>query len=287
MPATQAQKDALAGNCIWPCDVWEITARDATVARYASHSRDLVYNGNTYKATPNEPSTSVIQIGLEPDSSELVGVFDDIVTKANVEAGKWKRAAIVKEIIIDYRDTSLGTVRKQKGYVGKIEPMGNFAFKLEFRSIADLLRQKIGDLTSNVARQRTLTELIGSTAAAAFTHATSVSSVTDRRTFKVLYIQPYADYLVNGLVDFTSGPNAVYPPMEIKSATTTDGGTRTEIVTQLPLPATITAAETLDVSRGLKGTREDCKLISAEAVLNAQAEWDIPSLGFTLKYPES
>lgn len=285
MPATTAQKEALASNVIWPCDIWQITARDGTIARYASHSRNLIYDSNTYLATPNEPSTSVIQIGLEADTSEMTGVFDDTITKANIEAGKWKRAAITKEIIIDYRNPALGTVRKQKGYVGKIEPMGSYAYKLEFRSITDLLRQKIGDLTSNSDRIRTLSEL--GVNVASFTHATTVSTVTDRRKFKVPYIQPIADYLVNGLVDFTNGPNASYPAMEIKSAVTTDAGTRTEIELHLPMPATITAAETLNLIRGYKGTRDDAKLIGATAVLNAQSEWEIPSMSFVLRYPES
>lgn len=284
MPATTAQKEALASNVIWPCDIWAITARDGTVARYASHSRNLTYAGDLYIASPNESSTSVIQIGLESDTSEMQGVFDDVITKTNLEAGKWKRAAIVKQTVIDYRDTSLGTVRVQKGYIGKIEPKGPHAFKIEFRSITDLLRQKIGDLTSNSDRLRTLSEL--GVNVASFTHSSSVATVTDRRKFKVPYIQPYADYLVNGLVDFTSGPNASYPAMEIKSATTTDAGTRTEIELHLPMPATITAAETLSLIRGYRGTREDAKLIGATAILNAQAEWELPSMGFVLRYPE-
>lgn len=281
MPATTPQKEALASNVIWPCDIWTITARDGTVARYASHSRDLVYDSNTYKATPNEPSTSVMQIGLEADTSEMIGVFDDIVTNADRRAGKWGRAAIVKEIIIDYRNPSLGTTRRQKGYVGKIEPMGAYAYKMEFRSLVDLLRQRIGDLTSNSDRLKSLAEL--GVDVGPFTHSTTVFSVTDRRKFQINYAQPSANYFQNGLVTWTDGANDTLS-MEIKSAVVISG--KTEIELQLPMPSTITVGEGLDAVRGYKLTREDAKLIGATAVLNAQAEWDIPSLGFTLRYPE-
>ncbi|MEK6281883.1 MAG: DUF2163 domain-containing protein [Acidobacteriota bacterium] len=283
MPATTPQKESLASNVIWPCDIWTITARDGTVARYASHTRDLVYSGNTYKATPNEPSTSVIQIGLEADTSEMIGVYDDIITNEDRRAGKWGRAAIVKEIIIDYRNPALGTTRKQKGYVGKIEGIGAYSFKLEFRSLIDLLRQKIGDLTSNSDRITTLEALIGPTAAAAFTHATTVFSVTDRRKFQINYVQPSATYFVNGQVTWTSGANDGLS-MEIKNAAVVSG--KTELELHLPMPSTIVAGDGVSVVRGYLGTRVDAKAISAEAILNSQGEWDIPSLGFTLRYPE-
>lgn len=281
MPATTPQKEALASNVIWPCDIWQITAQDGTVVRYASHSRSLVYDTFTYSATPNEPSTSAIQIGLEADTSEMAGVFDDTLTKASVEAGKWKKAAIVKEILIDYRTPSLGTVRKQKGYVGKIEPMGAYSFKLEFRSITDLLRQKTGDLTSNSDRITALADL--GINVASFTHATTVTAVTDRRIFQIDYEQLSANYFVNGKITWTSGNNNGRS-MEIKTAVASGGNTNLEL--HLPMPSTITVGDNVTAIRGYKLTREDAKLLGAMAVLNAQAEWDIPSLQFTLKYPE-
>lgn len=281
MPATTPQKESLASNVVWPCDLWEITAQDSTVARYASHSRNLTYNANVYSATPNEPSTSVIQVGLEPDTSEMIGVFDDVITRTSVEAGQWKRAAIAKEIIIDYRDPSLGTVRKQKGYVGKIEPIGAYAFKLEFRSLTSLLLQKTGDLTSNSDRISALADL--GIDVAPFTHTTTVTAVTDRRTFQIDYEQLSADYFVNGKITWTSGNNDGRS-MEIKSAVAAGGNTNIEL--HLPMPSIITIGDNVTVIRGYKLTREDCKLLGATAVLNSQAEWDIPSLSFTLKYPE-
>lgn len=281
MPATTPQKESLASNIVWPCDIWEIVAKDGTTARYASHSRNLTYDGDVYSATPNEPSTSVIQIGLEADTSEMIGVFDDAITKVNVEAEKWKGAAIVKQIIIDYRDPALGTVRKQKGYVGKIEPIGAHAFKLEFRSITDLLRQKVGDLTSNSDRISALAGL--GIDVAPFTHATTVTAVTDRRIFQIDYEQLSADYFVNGKITWASGNNNGRS-MEIKTAVASGGNTNLEL--HLPMPSTITIGDNVTAIRGYKLTREDAKLIGATAVLNSAAEWDVPSLSFTLKYPE-
>ncbi|HEX8774899.1 MAG TPA: DUF2163 domain-containing protein [Pyrinomonadaceae bacterium] len=280
MSATQEIKDALASNVIFPCDLWKFTAADGTVAAYASHTRNLVYAGVTYKASPNEPSTSVITTGLEADTSEILIIPDDVMTKEDIEAGRWTNAVIHKEILVDYRTPSLGSVRKMKGWAGQFVPVGR-KYRVEFRSLKDRLRQKVGDLTSNTDRNRTL----GDTGVdvSLFTHETSVVSVTDRRKFKVSYLQPEADYFQYGLAEFTSGTNAGQK-MEIKSST--DDGAETEIELQLKMHSEIAEDDEVTLTRGYKGTREDAKALGEEAVLNAQAEWDTPTRGFVLHYPE-
>ena len=282
MPATQAQKDALAANTIWPCDLWRMTAADGAVAAYASHTRHVTFDGTLYRASPCEPSTSVIQLGLEPDTSDFTGVFDDVVTRADVEGGRWRDAEIVKEILIDYRDPALGTVRRQKGRVGRIKPAGLF-YTAEFRSLTDRLSQKIGDLTSNSDRARTLEEL--GVDPMPFTHDTAIMTATNRRKFKVAFVQPAANYFQNGRAEFLSGANAGQRA-EIKDSVTTDGGARTEIELQLEVRSAIAAGATVRLIRGYKGTREDAKAIGGDAILNTRAEFDLPPWGFTLRYPE-
>lgn len=281
MSATQPQKDALASNAIFPCDLWKIVAPDGTVAAFASYTKlYLVYNGTTYRGTASEPTTGVYATGLDADTAELIGVFDETLTREDVEGGRWEGAVIYKEILIDVRNPSLGSVRKRKGKAGKITPMGP-KFTLEFRSLRDPLRQKVGVITSNADRNRSLGET--GVDVSGFTHETTVASFTSRRKFKVPYVQTEDDYFQGGLAEFTSGANAGQS-MEIKSST--DDGSETEIELQLSMRSPIAEDDEVTLIRGYKGTREDAKAIGEEAVLNAQAEWDLPPLGFIFKYPE-
>ena len=280
---TLAQKEALQSNCIFPCDIWKVTAKDGAIAAYASHTRKITFESQLYLATPAEPTRSVISIGLEPDTAELAGVFDDTLTRSDLEGGRWKGAEIVKEILIDYRDPTIGSARKQRGWAGQFHIQGH-KFTLEFRSLADRMNQTIGDLTSSVDRRRRLDGL--GINIAAFTHAGAVMNVTDRRKFKIDYVQPSANYFRYGLVKFLTGANATLE-MEIKSSTTTDSGTRTEIELQKPMRSVVAIGDTASFYRGYNGTRAGAKALGVDVVESAQAEWEIPPLGFALTYPQS
>ena len=279
MTITAGMLAHLQSNVTFLCEVWRITARDGTVAAYAAHTRNLLYDGVTYKAAPVEPTRTSKKIGLESDTAELFGVFDDIITEADVYGGRWHDARIRKEIVC-YLDLALGSVAVCSGFAGSFS-INNGTFTVEFRALSDRLSQSIGSLASPTDRTRRADET--GVSMAPYTHATSVTAASSRRVFKVSYVQPGADYFKYGLALFTSGPNSGQE-MEVKASTTTDSGTRTQVELQLPMRSDIGVGNAVTLKRGYSGTREDAKALGSVAVLNFDGEPDMPLSTDILRY---
>jgi uncharacterized phage protein (TIGR02218 family) len=281
MPVSDAMKDHLAGNVTFLCEIWKMQARDGAIVAFAACARDILFNSQLYAAGPFEPSTSTRRLSLQADSSQLTGAFNDVITEMDMRAGRWKNARITKEIV-NYMDLTMGSVARQTGRAGDIAIQGQ-AFTVEFWSLTKLLDQQIGDLTSPVDRNRTIDQL--GIDVAAFTFSATVTAITDRRTFTVDYNQPAANYFKYGLVDWTAGLNIHSPKQEVKSSTTI--GSSTLIVLQLAMPYNVQVGDTLNLTAGYDGTREQARdRFGALAVLNGQFEPDIPGLASLITYPE-
>jgi len=251
-----------------------MTARSGIVAAYAAHTRDLLFESVTYKAAPVEPTRSTRKVGLEADGAEISGVFDDIITEAGIVGGQWRMARIQKEIV-NFTDLSMDSCWKQVGFVGETL-IRNGTWSFEFQSLAELLSQQIGDLTSPIDRRRRLSEL--GIDIAAFTHAATVTAVTNRMEFTTGVVQT-DDYFRYGLAVWLTGANAGLE-MEIKDNT----GALIEL--QLPMRSSIVIGDTLQLIRGYDGTRDSAKLLGAEVVYGMQAEPDLPGLRKVLTYPQ-
>jgi uncharacterized phage protein (TIGR02218 family) len=261
------------------CELWRITARDGAVAAYCNHTRDIVYDGVTYKAAPVEPSRPLRKIGLDADAAELSGVFDDTFTERDVWAGRWRDARIRKDVVC-YADLTLGSARTDKGFTGKIR-VSNGTYVLEFLSLSSRLDQPVGAQTSPIARTRRADET--GVDMAPLTHATTVSSAASRRVFRVPYVQPLADYFRYGIAHFTSGANAGQE-MEIKSSALVESDTKTEITLHTAVRSDVVAADGVTLYAGYSGTREAAKALGPEVVLNFDGEPDIPLASDILRY---
>ena len=281
--ATSDQIDNLAANLTHACVIWKITARDGLVWARCETSRPLVFNGVTYYPAEVESTKLLRKYGLEPNSTDMAGVFDDVITLADVEGGRWKKARVRTEIIVDYRDLALGCVDAQEGFSGCVSKIDNYSFKLEFLSNPALLNQEIGELTSPTDRNRTLDDL--GVNVAAFTYAATVKSVTDRRKFKVDFVQPEDNWFQYGKALWLTGANSTTPGMEIKSSTTTDNGTRTEIELYLPMRGNVVVNDTLSLVAGYNGTRDQAR-DKFNAAINGQFEPDAPGINALYTYPQ-
>lgn len=261
------------------CELWKIEARDGTVAAYCNHTRDLTFNGVTYKASPAEPTRAVRKIGLDADSSEIAGVFDSVLTEEDVWAGRWRDAEIRREKVC-YKDLTLGSVDISRGFAGKFS-IQNGTYVLECLSLSSRLDQPFGAQTSPVDRTRRADET--GVDMTPHTHATAVSSATSRRVFRVSYVQPSPNYFRYGTALFSSGANSGQE-MEIKSSTTVESGTKTEIELHKAVRSDIAVGVGVTLVRGYDGTREAAKDLGTEAVLNFNGEPDIPLSTDILRY---
>lgn len=276
------QKAELDSNTTFNCPIWRMEAADGSIAAYCEAGiAPITFEGITYNPTPVQSSQPSMTTGLDADTADLKGVFDDVVAKADIEAKKWEGATVYRQILVSVLNLSLGSVRKQKGKVGTIEPLGN-SYKITFESQVSPLSQKLGELTSNADRNRVIEDLVDATP---FTHSATVTDVTDRRTFKVDYDAVDDTYFQNGRVVWMTGANAG-KKMEIKSGTRTDSNTKTQIELHLKMDSVVAVGDTLNLIRGYKGTREDAKAIGGDAILNTNFEPDMQAEDTLLTYPE-
>lgn len=264
----------LTQNVTFLTDVWKMTSADNLVAAYTGCSRKIVFETVTYKPSFAAQSDPTRVLGLEPDSGQLSASLGDIVTEADVQAGRWRAAAITREFV-NWADLTMGSVCKQVGVAGEIEIRGGM-FTVQFNSLASRLHQEIGDLTSPTDRRRRLDQL--GISIVPYTHAATVQTVTDRRRFTVNVAQ--ADgYFRYGLAKFTSGANNNLE-MEIKN----NVGVAIEL--QLPMRSNIVIGDTLNLIRGYDGTRAAAKALGAAVVESMEAEPDLPGLSGLLAYPD-
>lgn len=273
----------LGQNITFLIPIWKMTASDNTVAAYAAHTRNLTYSSVSYAAAPVEPTRFTQILGLEANHVELFGVFDSVVTEADLQGGRWKKAKIVYEhIVIDVATgqpsaTVTDSVAKMKGQAGKFS-INNGTFRVEFRSLSDLLSQEIGDYTSPVDRHRQLVDLVGAGNIGTYTFARSVTAVTSRSVFTVGGTAFANDYLKYGKVTFSSGANNGRA-MEVKS------NVGNVVTLQLPMISDIAIGNNVSLIAGYDGSREQAR-DKFGAAANMNAEPDLPGLKAVLQYPE-
>lgn len=271
----------LGSNVTFLITVWVMTASDGTVAAYAAHTRNIAYNSRNYTAAPVEPSRFTETIGLDANHVELFGVFDDTVTEQDVQGGRWKNARIIYELIAydpntgQASATATGYASKIKGQAGKFQP-NNGTFRVEVRSLSDLLSQEIGELTSPIDRNRRPEDL--GVSMVPFTHARTVTAVTDRMNFTVGGTAQASDYFKYGRAEFTSGPNTGLK-MEIKSSV------GNVITLQLPMRGVIAIGNTVTLIAGYDGSRDQAR-DKFGAMEQFNGEPDLPGLKAILQYPE-
>lgn len=274
MAVSSQMIDHLGSNVTFLCEVWKMVARDTTTVAYAAHTRNITYNSIVYQASAIEPTQSTRRLGLEADSFEVNGVFDDTVTEASFFAGKWRGARVTKERI-NYLDVSMGYATKEVGFVGKVN-LRRDGFTIECLSLSSLLSQEIGDLTGPLDRRGRISEL-GITITS-YTHARTVSSFADRRNFVVGGTAQTNGYFGNGVALFTSGLNSGIE-REIKNNT---GNT---IELQLPTPYNIANGDGVTLYRGYARTRDDARALGVAASMDAEP--DTPGLNELVSYPQS
>lgn len=276
MPPSAALLDHLGSNVTFICPIWKMVAVDTTVAAYAAHTRDLLFESVTYVSAQVEPTRFSQTLGvMQANHIELFGIFDSIVTEENLQGGKWKNAALQFEYV-NYLDLTMGSVSRMRGQAGKYQ-LNNGTFTIEMRSKSDLLSQEIGELTSPIDRNRRPEDL--GVSMVPFTHARTVTAVADRRNFTVGGTDQGNDYFRYGRAEFTLGNNNGLK-MEVKA----NVGNVIEL--QLPMRSVITIGDTVTLIAGYDGSRQQAR-DKFGAMVAFNGEPDLPGLmKGILSYPE-
>jgi len=275
---------ALGSNVVFLCPIWKITSRDGLTAAYCGHTRPaagknwnpltpFLFNGVTYTPSASVNTRDVHKIGFSPNSSQINGVFDNIIKRSEVEGGRWKLAKVTYEYV-NYLDLTLGSTGKIVGVVGQIE-VKNPEYTMEFFSNAQLLHQLIGDMTSPTDRSNFPAGLLKTS----YQSNRNVVSSADQRHLVVDGAAIADNYYTEGIVFWTTGNNAKYNGMEIKSNT----GNTLEL--QLPMPEVITAGDHVTLLAGYDGTRDQMKSKFSD-MIDFQGEPDLPGLRVPFSYPQ-
>lgn len=275
MPPSVALLAHLANPTTFLCAIWKMVATDGTVAAYAAHTRNLTFSSVLYLAAPVEPTRFTQTLGVtKANHVELFGIFDDIVTEEDVQGGRWKNARMTYDLV-NYLDLTMGSVARMKGQSGRFT-INNGTFKVELRTLSDLLSQEIGDLTSPIDRNRQLSDLVDDVGP--YTFARTVTAVVDRMNFTVDGAAKDDDYFAYGKATWTGGDNDGRA-MEIKA----NVGNAIEL--QLPMLSPIVIGDTVDLLAGYDGTIEQArdKFSAAE---NFDGEPYLPGIKGVIKFPE-
>lgn len=229
---------------------WRISARDGTIIRVISHTRNLLIDGELYNAIPIGPVPTEQKSGLSPDNTEVTAILaSNYFTEQDFLSGKWDFAR-VEMMVINYLDPGMGPAQRLVGYFGEITTR-NGVFSAEVRSLAQLLAQDMGETTAPHCVVRVLGDSRCKVNLAAFTFATTIASVIDRRTVTIGTTQAdgFFDY---GTLTFTSGANLGFA-MEVKHSV----GNRLELV--LPFSREIVVGDSIVAVAGCDRTRATCR----------------------------
>ena len=232
---------------------WKITRSDGVHFAYTSHVADLVIGGETYLSkTGAVPSSLKSSTGTGVDNLEVLAIFDDAaITESDLLAGLYDGATVLV-FLVNYADTSMGTITLLKGNLGQVV-VGNGTFTAELRSNIQKAQQKIVQLTSSLCRARFLGDSLCKYAGTLVVGGLVVTSVTSNRVFSVAGATQADGYFANGKVHFTSGAN-LGAEMDVKQFTHTGG----LFELQLAMPYTVAVGDTFDGYRGCNHTFGQC-----------------------------
>lgn len=239
----------IAGEATTLATLWKVTRRDAAVYGFTDHDADLTVGGVTYESsTGYSRSAARALLGAGPTNLDVQGLLDSAaLTREDLVAGLWDYA-VVEMFLVNWANTAQGTLQLTKGKLGKVS-VGRHRFSAELNGLSKHLDQTIGRVYTpacddDLGGPRCQINL------ASFTVGGTVSSVTSRRVFGTALGQA-SGYFDGGMVTWLTGANA---GLEMEVKTFGSGA----FALQLPMPYTIQAGDTFNVSAGCDKTFATC-----------------------------
>lgn len=246
---------------------WKLTRTDTTVMGFTAHDADIVFDGITYvAATGFTPTDITAKNDFSVDNLDVEGILDSsAITEEELMAGIYDYAEI-EIFLVNYEDLSQGRMLLRRGWVGEIR-IAREQFIAEIRGLAQKLSQNIGRVYAPSC-DAVLGDARCTVNLAGFTTSTTVSTVTDRQTFKASALTQDAGYFTGGEVIWTSGANDGRR-MEVKEFA------NTQVVLALPMPDTISASDGFNIIAGCDKTASTCKVTFSNLV-NFRGFPDVP-----------
>jgi hypothetical protein len=143
----------LAGEVTTLATCWRITRLDGREFLFTDHDRDLLFEGNVYKASAGYSRTAIANdSSLSVDNLDVEGVFDSVaITEQELRAGLFDQAE-VRIFLVNWADPSMGSLRMRRGWFGEVTLSEQGVFRTELRGMTQALQQRIGELYSPECR---------------------------------------------------------------------------------------------------------------------------------------
>jgi uncharacterized phage protein (TIGR02218 family) len=232
---------------------WRFERRDGEVVRVTTCARDLLINGEVYRAKEGLNPTAISQEATAAvANSEVNGTMAaESVDEEELFAGLWD-GAFVTVFEVNFRDLSMGILSLQSGNIGDVKA-GRSAFTAEVRGVTQSLQKVVGRVFTKGCPWKFGDPDTCRKDLAPLTVTGSLTAFTDLRTFTDSTRAEVADYFGAGVITFTSGENDGFS-MEIYSF---GSGV---FVLHLPLPFNPAVGDTYSLTPGCrKRFDEDCR----------------------------
>ena len=143
----------LSGEVTTLACLWRIVRRDGVAFFFTDHDRDIVFEGDTYRAATGYSRSAIAnEAGLAVDNLDVEGVFDsEQITEADLRAGLFDHAEVTI-LLVNWADPDQGGVILRRGWFGEVQTAETGIFRTELRGLAQALSQRIGELYSPECR---------------------------------------------------------------------------------------------------------------------------------------
>ena len=273
----------LAGPVTTLATCWRITRRDGVEFFFTDHDRDVVFEGNTYKASSGYSRTAIANDStFGVDNLEVEGVFNSAaIMEEDLRAGLFDGAE-VRIFLVNWADTGQGALRMRRGWFGEAVLTEQGIFRTELRGLAQALQQKIGELYSPECRAD-LGDARCGVDLEVWKRDGTVATVTDGTLFTAVIDAPEAvdGWFAGGVLTWVTGANAGRS-IEVKSWTEVTG----TIELFLPAGYAIQTGDTFRIHPGCDKRLETC-ITRFDNILNFRGEPYVPGADALMNYPDA
>jgi uncharacterized phage protein (TIGR02218 family) len=246
-----AMQNHLDGETTSLCTCWHVTRTDGVEMGFTDHDRDLTVDALLYKAATGFTATAVqSKSDFSVDNLDLDGMLSsDDILESEILGGVYDYAE-VEIFMVNFEDLTAGRIFLKRGRMGEVR-VKRSKFIAELRGLSQHLQQHIGRVYTPSC-DAVLGDTRCGVSMGAFTFTATVTSITDRQTFKASTLTQAAGYFTGGEITFTSGLNNALR-MEVKEFSST------QLVLALPMPNSVAVGDTFSIKTGCDKTSATCK----------------------------
>lgn len=238
----------------------KIITKSGTIYGYTDYDSPLIVEGTTYIPAPGLKRTTLTSTTNDTVSSQELGSGWVDAPENELIAGKFDNA-LVEVSFCSWQHPDYGRVIVQRGNIGVIQWTAD-GFRADIQSHMRQLQRNISFITTAGCRHQLFSQFNNNSLgactlnAASYTYVGTVTTITvPRLKFAASGLSQPAQYYQNGILTWTSGPNAGLKH-EVKNHTV---GGSTEIELYLPAFVAPSTGDTFTITAGCDKSLATCK----------------------------